>query len=550
MRLKTTCLPQIAAIIGLSAACLVFASTASVSVAADVSEATIRSLSTPDSVDTRIGTLAINDGVPTADTAKTVYDAIDFTRALNAYNNSFRGASALALVKGFQSVGAGSGDIVIFEELMDSESLFLTANADTIYYLGWIDLSEGPMVIEQPSGGLGAINDMWFQWVIDVGKPGPDRGLGGKYLVVGPGYEGPLPTGGFFIARSRTNTVLYALRAFIEDGKDPKPAVENIKQNLKIYPYQPGSFGTPIAEALEGKVRLAGEPELPEMKFVNVSGVSFNTIPPSGYGFFEMINENVQNEPATSYDVELAGQLAAIGIVHGKEFNPDERMKKILADAASVGQVFGRALQWQALERHPEWAYYEGSNWTNMLFEGGALFETPPPAFEDGMFKPYPPTGARTLDSRTAFYYAYTLDSPAMIMRIPDVGSQYLIGFLDSNDAPFDGSATYRLILPEGIPARAFWSLTLYDNQTRSMLQTRQRYPRAGSQSYPTPAAETAEDRSTTVYFSPEKPDGTADGNWIQTDPEKGWFVVLRLYSPMPAFFDKSWRPNEIELIN
>lgn len=515
---------------------------------AEVGDETLASMGAPDSVETRIGTLEFEDGAPSAATARKVYDALDFTRALNVYNNSFRGASALALKKGFEDVGAGSGDIIIFEELMDASSLFLTANADTVYYLGWIDLSKGPVVIDQPSGGLGAINDMWFQWVTDMGKPGPDRGLGGKYLIVGPGYDGPLPEGGYFVAHARTNNVLYALRAYLADGKDPKPAVENIKENLKIYPYKPGSFGTSIAEALEGKVRLAGEPEVPEMKFIDVSGKAFNTIPPSDYGFFELINENVQAEPATSYDVELAGQLAAIGIVHGKTFAPDDRMKKILADAAAVGSAFGRSLQWHFADTHPEWAYYEGSSWSNMLFEGGALFETPPPAFEDGMFKPYPPTGARTLDSRTAFYYAYTLDSPAMIMRIPEVGSQYLMSFLDASNEPFDGARTYKVVLPKDIPAAAFWSFTLYDNQTRSMLQTPQKYPRAGSQSYPTPAAEAAEDGSTTIWFAPEQPEGVAAGNWIQTDPKKGWFTILRLYSPLPAFFDKSWRPSEIEL--
>ncbi|MEZ5904752.1 MAG: DUF1254 domain-containing protein [Geminicoccaceae bacterium] len=515
--------------------------------AAEVSGKTLESLGAPDSVDTRIGTLQFEQGVPTAATAETVLDTIDFTRALNVYNNSFRGASALGLKKGFESVGAKSGDIVIFSELMDASSLFLTANADTVYYVGWIDLSPGPVVIDQPADGLGTINDMWFQWVIDVGKPGPDRGLGGKYLIVGPGYDGPLPQGGYVVAHARTNSVLYAMRAFIEDGKDPEPAVENIKRNLRIYPYVPGSYGTSIAEALEGGVRLRGEPEIPEMTFIEGSGLAFNTIPPSDYGFFELIDENVQNEPATSYDVELAGQLAAIGIVHGKDFAPDERMRKILDDAAAVGQAFGRTLNWRFADKHPEWAYYEGSSWGNMLFEGGALFETPPPEFRDGMFEPNPPTGARTLDSRTAFYYAYTLDSPAMIMRIPEVGSQYLMSFLDAGGAPFDGAKTYRVTLPKGIPAAAFWSFTLYDNQTRSMLQTPQKYPRAGSQSYPSPAAEAAADGSTAVWFAPEQPAGVARGNWIQTDPEKGWFTILRLYSPLPAFFDKSWRPSEIE---
>jgi hypothetical protein len=516
--------------------------------AAQVSQETLNSLSTPDKVETRVGTLEFEDGAPSAATAQKVFDALDFTRALNAYNNSFRGASAYAIAKGLESIGAKDNDVAIFSDLMDASSLFLTANADTVYYMAVVDLSKGPMVIEQPPRGLGTINDMWFSWVIDIGFPGPDRGQGGKYLIVPPGYEGPLPEGGYFIAHAKTERVLYAARSFLVDD-DPKPAVANIKANMKIYPYAPGSYGTSIAEALTGEVRLAPEPKVPATRFVEASGKSFNTIPPSDYGFFEMIDENVQNEPAGSYDVELAGQLAAIGIVKGKAFNPDQRMKKILTDAAAVGNAAGRALNWRFAEQHPDWAYYPGSHWGNMLFEGGAFFETPPPVFEQGMFKPLPPTGARTLDSRTAFYYAYTLDSPAMIMRIPDVGSQYLMGFLDADGAPFDGAKTYKVILPKGIPARAFWSLTLYDNQTRSMLPTPQKYPRAGSQSYPSPAAEAAADGSTTVWFSPEQPDGVARGNWIQTDPEKGWFTILRLYSPLPPFFDKSWRPSEIELV-
>jgi hypothetical protein len=513
---------------------------------AEVPQATIDALGAPASVETSIGTLEFTDGVPDDETARKVFDALAFTNALNVYNNSFRGASALGFHKGFLSVGADYNDVVITSELLDSASLFLTGNADTVYYISVIDLSKGPMVIEQPSDGVGTINDMWFSWIIDVGGPGPDRGLGGKYLIVGPDYDGPLPEGGYFVARSKTNRILYASRAYLVKD-DPGPAVENIKANLKIYPYTAGGFGTSIAAALTGAVRLGQDPAIPETKFVEISHVAMNTVPPSDFGFFEWINENVQAEPATSYDVELAGQLAAIGIVHGKEFAPDDRMKRILSDAAAVGQAAGRALNWRAYDAHPDWAYYEGSMWGSMLWEGGAFFETPPPAFEDGMFRPLPPTGARTLDSRTAFYYGYTLDSPGMIMNIPDVGSQYLMAFLDPAGDPFDGAKTYKVTLPKDIPARAFWSFTLYDNQTRSMLVTPQKYPRAGSQSYPSPAATAAEDGSTTVWFSPEQPEGVDRGNWIQTDPGKGWFTILRLYSPLPSFFDKSWRPGEIE---
>ena len=275
---------------------------------------------------------------------------------------------------------------------------------------------------------------------------------------------------------------------------------------------------------------------------------TFNTIPPNDFSYFEMVNELVQLEPATSFGPELLGQLAAIGIVKGKPFNPDARMRKILTDAAAVGNAAGRALNWRSSE-YPGWSYYPGSMWANMLWQGGYNFETPPPMITKEGFKPFPPTGARTLDSRTAFYYGYTMDSPGMIMRLPNVGSQYLMGFEDSEKNYLDGSKTYKVTLPPNIPAGAFWSLIAYDNQTRSMLQTPQRFPRAGSQTYPTPDAVADADGSTTIYFGPTKPANVKDGNWIQTTPGKGWWTILRLYSPLESFFTKAWRPSEIELV-
>jgi hypothetical protein len=505
-------------------------------------------LVTPDSVETRVGKLEFKDGAPSVATADKIYDTLDFTRGLAAFLNSYGGASAYAIRKGFIEVGAEDNSVVIFPDLMDSKSLFLTANADTVYYLAVVDLTKGPMVVEQPPKGLGTINDMWFGWIIDVGFPGPDRGEGGKYLILPPGYDGPIPEGGFYVARSRTTRVLYACRAFLTDG-DPKPTAELIKKNLKIYSYTPGGFGTSIATALEGKVRLEVNPPVPATKFVEASGKSFNTIPPSDYSFFEMINANIQQEPADSYNTELAGQLAAIGIVKGKPFNPDARMRKILTDAAAVGNAAGRVLNWRPSDAL-NWTYYPNSSWSNMLWQGGANFETPPPMItREGMYKPLPATGARTLDSRTAFYYGYTLDSPGMIMRLPRVGSQYLMGFLDGDKKDLDGGKTYKVTLPKGIPAAAFWSFTLYDNQSRSMLDTPQRYPRAGSQSYPSPAAEADADGSTTVYFGPTQPAGVKRGNWIQTVPGKGWFTLLRLYGPLEPFFTKEWRLSEIEMV-
>jgi hypothetical protein len=185
----------------------------------------------------------------------------------------------------------------------------------------------------------------------------------------------------------------------------------------------------------------------------------------------------------------------------------------------------------------------------NFLFISGSEFETPIPMVTKEGVKPFPPTGYRTLNARTAFFYGVTGITPAMSMRLPGIGSQYLFALVDADKNYFDGAKTYKVTLPKGIPEANFWSFTLYDNQTRSMLDTPQRYPRAGSQSYPSPAAEADADGSTTVWFAPEQPEGVKRGNWIQTDPKKGWFTILRLYSPLEPFFTKEWRPSEIELV-
>ena len=191
-------------------------------------------LVTPDSVDTRIGKLEFKDGAPSAATAEKVLDSLDYVRGVDAFMNSFSGASAYAIRKGFQSIGAEDNTVVIFSDLMDSNSLFLTANADTIYNLAVLDLTKGPLVVEVPPKALGTINDMWFGWIIDVGGPGPDRGVGGKYLILPPDYDGPLPDNGFFVGRSKTTHALYGVRAYLENN-DPKPAAALIKDRLKIY---------------------------------------------------------------------------------------------------------------------------------------------------------------------------------------------------------------------------------------------------------------------------------------------------------------------------
>ena len=505
------------------------------------------SITTPDKVDSRLGTLEFKDGAPSVETVTKLYDNLDFTHAFDAFVNTFQGVNSAAIKEGFASIGVKDNEVLVFSKLMDASSLFLTANADTVYFVGALDLSHGPMVLETPPKALGTLDDAWWRWVIDFGAPGPDRGEGGKYLVLPPGYDGPLPEGGFYIARSRTFRVLILGRSFL-DHNDPKPVVDVIKAKTKIYPYVAGGVGTSVAEFLTGKIRLAPLAAPPPTVFHEGSGVTFSTIPPGDFHAFELLNDLVQSEPATALDPELMGPLAAVGIIKGKPFAPDDRMKKIMTEAAALANATARSLLLNPRAAE-DWGYYPDSSWFNPLFLSGSEFETPIPEVTRDGAKPFPPTGYRTLNARTAFFYGVTGITPAMSMRLPGIGSQYLFASLDADKKYFDGAKTYKVTLPKGIPEANFWSFTLYDNQTRSMLDTPQHYPRAGSQNYPSPAAEAASDGSTTIWFAPTQPAGVARGNWIQTMPDKGWFTLLRLYSPLEPFFTKEWRPSEIELI-
>ena len=312
-----------------------------------MSDAMNASISTPDRVESRIGTLEFTDGAPTRETVETLYDHLDFVHGLNAFLNAFPAASTQAIREGFLSIGVQDNAVLIFSQLMDSASQFLTANADTVYFLSFVDLNGGPMVVETPPMALGTFDDMWFQWVIDFGLPGPDRGAGGKFLLVPPGYDGALPEGGFYVAHSRTNRVLMLGRSFMEND-DPAPTVANIKATLRLSPYTPGGAGTSIATLLEGAVAPAGATEAPETKFVEGSGLAFNTIPPSDIGFFDTVHRLLQDEPVDAADAEIMGQLAEVGVAKGAPFTPDDRMRRILTDAVAVGNATARTLMFDA----------------------------------------------------------------------------------------------------------------------------------------------------------------------------------------------------------
>jgi hypothetical protein len=465
------------------------------------------SITTPDSVETRLGTLKFTDGFPDDATVQKVYDSLDFQRGVQTFLSGMPGTSLVGMRTGFAKLGALNNNVLLFENRLDSKSLFLTGNTDSVYFSTWVNLKDGPMVLETPPKVLAFLDDSWFQYVTDIGNAGRDKGQGGKYLVLPPGYTGPVPEG-YLVAKSRTYNLWLMGRGFKVNG-DLTPAVDGIKKNLRIYP-----------------LSQAANP--PVTKFINASGVELNTVHSNDFSYFEELNEVVQEEPSEALDPERLGLFASIGIEKGKPFAPDARMKKILTDSAAVGNATARALLFRT--RMKDAYYFPNSAWLT-TFSGGYEFLLQP--------------GVRNLDARTMFFYYATGITPAMAMKMVGVGSQYAAAFVDSTGKPLDGSKTYKIHLPPNIPAKDFWSFVVYDNQTRSMLQTDEQFPSIGSEDK---TVVINPDTSVDVYFGPTAPAGH-ETNWVQTVPGKGWNVLLRLYGPLQPWFDKTWKPGEFELV-
>src|ERR1700734_2576382 len=155
---------------------------------------------TPDRVETRLGTLKFFDGFPDKETTQKAYDNLDFMRGVETFLNFVPAASIEALRRGNVELGAtSSNQIVLLEQLLDSTPLFLTGNTDIVYASVILDLEkDGPTVVEIPPGcGPGTVNDAFFRFVVDMGAPGPDRGKGGKYLILPAGYKDEPPSGYF-----------------------------------------------------------------------------------------------------------------------------------------------------------------------------------------------------------------------------------------------------------------------------------------------------------------------------------------------------------------
>ncbi|MES2792863.1 MAG: DUF1254 domain-containing protein [Planctomycetota bacterium] len=452
-----------------------------------------------------------NGGFPPADAAQTARDEADYQRAMTAYRFWYPTISCEGIFNGNREKGIRDNESIVILSAGPRQVAF-TANSDTPYGAGCLDVKDGPFVIEMPPGPfIGLANSHHQSWILDMGIPGPDAGKGGKHLILPPHYKGEVPPG-YFVGKSPSNKVLIAIRSLPQKG-NVKGAMDGLR-TIKIYP-----------------LATAAKPKL--LTFVDISEKEMDGTClrwEDNIQYWQKLHEIIEAEPLAERFLPMYGLLEALGLEKGKPFAPDARMKGILEKAAKAGRdqllvsafASGRPDRFAWQDRRWEWAG---------LVPESAQFETP---------------SGIDLEARDRWFAQAIVTSPAMFRRTKGAGSLYWLGHRDAAGAYVDGGKTYKLTVPLPVPAGLFWSVTVYDAATRSEIKTEQ--DQAALRSL-FELKDLGDAKSVDLYFGPKAPAGHQD-RWIQTQPGKGWFTYFRIYGPGQAAFDGTWKPHDFELVD
>jgi hypothetical protein len=455
----------------------------------------------PHTIETRIGRLEFThdfaDGYPTDATIDKLYDERDFQRACQAYLWALPAVSFKSWQRGVtQQLGARNGQIVAILSY-EARRGILTANATTPYYLGFADLSAGPLVLDLPERGVqGGANDAW-----QITIPGTETP--GRYLVLGPGQEATGDVSGYIVRRSPTINIFLGMRL---TDPDPERAKEALSQ-LRMYPY-------------------AQRDNPPKMDILDAGTKTWSALPPRGMEYWQRLDDVVQAEPVEPRDIFFYAMLRPLGLEKGKSFRPDARQTKILTDAALIGEAMAKANS--ADRRFKNDKYRSDAHWDFALL----LDADAPDSFWN------------LLDERASWFYEAVGAGAAMAPKRPGPSSAYLSAYKDKAGQWLDGGRSYRLRVPPDSPIKLFWSVTLYDVDTRALILNPQKIADRSSRM----DLRKNEDGSIDIHCGPKAPAGF-EKNWIPTVPGKNWFAYFRFYQPTEAYFDRSWPLADFEQV-
>ncbi|WP_083458806.1 DUF1254 domain-containing protein [Amantichitinum ursilacus] len=462
------------------------------------------------SVDTPAGKIPLQQGLPADQaTVDQLYDQLDYQRATQAYLWGLPIVGFNEWQKAHRNVfGAKDTDMLVYTSVQDKLGI-LTPNATTPYIVGFPDLARtGPLVIDYPQGAsAGGVGDFWQRPVTDMGETGPDHGKGSKYLILGPGQTAPegLDAATYRVVQVPTFNMIVAFRALDADPAKAKAVISR----FNMYPY--------AQRAQPGHTR-----------FLRPEGRAWSQVPPRGAAYWASLNEILQREPVQERDRFYMAMLKPLGIEKGKPFQPDARQQKILLQGATTGELMGQSIAFA--NRDPAARYRADTRWEYLInFDVGQ---------DTGSYAP--------LDERTNYFYQAVTTSRGMSTHTPGVGQAYLGTAHDKDGAWLSGDKNYRLHVPPNAPAKLFWSLSVYDTDTRSFFANA-----PGDVVDKSSRANLAKnsDGSVDLYVGP-KPPASGASNWIPTLPGKSFFVLFRLYAPLESYFDKSWKLPDLERVD
>ena len=456
-------------------------------------------------INTRLGKIEVESGYPSQESLTRLIDEVDYQRACQAYVWALPFVGVAEWQKSRDRVSnVRNGQFELF--LSFNEKLgIMTPNFDTPYFIATADLEKsGPLVIEMPKGLIaGMVMDAWQRSLTDLGVVGPDKGQGGKYLILGPGQEDP-KAAGYFVFRSPTRTLLFGGRLL---DPDRERAIREVVPGLRTYAYS--ERNSP-----------------PKEQVVPAGNARWSQTPPIGMAYWETLARALANEPVHERDRFFIAMLKPLGIEKGKPFQPNARQQKILTDAAQMGELMAKA---NTYTKRFEDTYWPGTHWKDLLAVNTTQRED---AFEQ-------------LDERASYFYEAVAISEAMRSTTPGFGQRYMGAYQDKDGGWLTGGNNYRLRVPANPPAKQFWSVTVYDEKNRQMLVNETKRMDISSRN---PAVVKNADGSTDVYVGPTAPKGL-ETNWVQTKPSEGWFVLFRFYGPTEKLFDKSWILPDFEKV-
>lgn len=478
-----------------------------------------------------LSSLPFEGGYPKGETAQTLEDELYFQRAVQTYLWALPAVNMYAMKEGLgKTSGEGYNVISVYEKRLKPITTITTPNSDVIYALGFADLSKtGPLVLDVPPMLQGILDDFWHRPLVgpskpdgttflgDIGLPGPDKGKGGKYLVIPEGYKGKVDTKNYFVFTCKTNGLFIFQRGFFKSIDDLSPGVKSVEA-IKIYP-------------------LKGEKK--QMVFKHVSDVKSYALFAHDASYFEMLDRLIQSEGNDPIDPYMHGTLAALGISKGEKFSPSAREKDLLDKAANTAWKMAKNIA-ANFDKQKDGLWWKDRKW---VAHAHTTYDDFMHTLLDEEYRSRK-TGYTDVDAKAHMYVNHYSISNGMISSIVGLGAKYGGAYKDSEGNYLKGENTYKVTFPKNPPANLFWSLTIYDAETASGVDAKdQDYPSLNSMNN----LIKNDDGSVTIYISPEKPNGKV--NWIKSVSNKGWFSLFRFYGPKQEFFDRQYKPGDFEKV-